>query len=180
MTDTATFDFLTTRSGVQLRVRPATAADEGVLADFFTHVSPDDLRFRFLSGADTVGHDQLVAMTQVDHGHTESFLAYDSATQMLVATAMLACDRALHTGEVAIVVRSDYKNKGIGWALLGFVADFAETKGLHAIEAVESRENHAALKVERDMGFTIETYPGDATLSLVRRLLPAGIAAKRD
>uniref|UniRef100_UPI0035CB52F8 GNAT family N-acetyltransferase n=1 Tax=uncultured Sphingomonas sp. TaxID=158754 RepID=UPI0035CB52F8 len=177
MTDTAAFDLLTTRSGVPLRVRPADAADEAALAEFFTHVSPDDLRFRFLSGADTVRRDQLVAMTQVDHGRTESFLAYDAADDRLVATAMLACDPALRTGEVAIVVRSDYKNKGLGWALLDYVAAFAEPKGLHAIEAVESWENRAALEVERDMGFTIASYPGDATLSLVRRLLPAGIAA---
>ena len=177
MTDTQTFDLVTTRSGIQLRVRPVDAADEGALAAFFTHVSPDDLRFRFLSGAETVRHDQLVAMTQVDHGRTESFLAYDMATDVLVATAMLACDAALHTGEVAIVVRADYKNRGLGWALLAYVGDVAAAKGLQAIEAVESRQNHAALEVERDLGFTVAAYPGDPALNLVRRALPTGPAS---
>jgi len=170
MADNETFDCLTTRDGVRLRIRPACAEDEGALGEFFTHVSSDDLRFRFLSAANIVRHDQLVAMTRLDH-RTESFLAFDEADGRLVATAMLACDTALHTGEVAIVVRSDCKRKGLGWTLLAYVADHAAAKGLYVIESVENRQNRAALEVERDMGFTIEAYPGDMTLSLVRRHL---------
>jgi len=37
---------LTTRTGFRFEVRSARPEDEPVLAEFFTHVTPDDLRFR--------------------------------------------------------------------------------------------------------------------------------------
>ena len=79
MTDMMTLDWsreLTTRTGFEFNVRPAQPSDEAALAAFFTHVTPDDLRFRFLTGLKTVGHDRLAAMTMVDHRQTENFLAF--------------------------------------------------------------------------------------------------------
>lgn len=48
---------------------------EAALADFFAHVTPEDLRFRFLSGMREVSHERLNAMIHVDHRLTEDFLA---------------------------------------------------------------------------------------------------------
>ena len=46
---------------------------------------------------------------------------------------------------------------------------YADTKGLRSLESIESRENHDAIELERDMGFVISDYPGDSTLVLVSR-----------
>jgi N-acetylglutamate synthase-like GNAT family acetyltransferase len=162
---------LTTRTGFQFSVRPAQASDEAALAAFFTHVTPDDLRFRFLTGLKTVAHDRLVAMTTIDHRQTENFLAFVDGEAEIIATAMLACDAEMKTGEVAIAIRSDYKAKGVSWDLLRHVAAFAEAKGLTTLQSVESRDNHAAINMEREMGFTAGPYPGDSTLVLVQKHL---------
>lgn len=166
---------LTTRCHFAFTVRPAAAADEPVLAEFFTHVADDDLRFRFLSGQRTVSHDQLATMLRHDR-QTENFLAFAN-DGTLIATAMLACDAALTRGEVAIAIRSDHKGRGVGWELLEHVARYAETSGIKILESMESRENHAAIELERDMGFTVNSCPGDATLVVVRRdLVPTPLA----
>lgn len=86
---------LTTRTGLTFHVRPARPDDEAALAEFFTHVTPEDLRFRFLGGMREVSHDHLVAMTQVDHHRTENFLAFAKDGKSIITTAMLACDDAL-------------------------------------------------------------------------------------
>ncbi len=52
---------------------PAAPSDEAALAEFFTHVDKQDLRFRFLSAIQKVGHDQLQALVTVDHQRTENF-----------------------------------------------------------------------------------------------------------
>lgn len=167
---------LRTRTGFEFQVRAASAADEPSLAEFFTHVANDDLRFRFLSGQQTVSHDQLVMMTRHDR-QTENFLAL-AADGTLIATAMLACDAAREHGEVAISIRSDFKARGIGWELLAYVAGYAEASGIQTLESVESRANHAAIELEREMGFTVSGCPGDATLVVVRReLRPAALVA---
>jgi threonine dehydrogenase-like Zn-dependent dehydrogenase/GNAT superfamily N-acetyltransferase len=162
---------LTTRAGLVLHVRPARPEDEAALAEFFTHVTPQDLRFRFLAGVKEVSHDRLVAMTHVDHRQTESFLAFAEDGKTVVATAMLACDASLTKGEVAISVRADYKHKGIAWELLRHVARYAEAKGVRTLESIEDRQNHEAIELEREQGFVAESYPDDAALVLIRKEL---------
>ena len=161
---------LTTRTGLVLHVRPAMPKDAVALARFFTHVTPQDLRFRFLGGVREVSHEPIAAMTQVDHERTENFLAFvDGKT--IVATAMLACDDALEKGEVAISVHADYKHKGVAWELLRHVARFAKAKGVKVLESLESRESHEAIELEREQGFVASASPDDPTLILVRKQL---------
>ena len=162
---------LVTRTGFHFHVHPAAPSDEAALSDFFTHVSSDDLRFRFLSGIRQVGHDRLVEMTSIDHHRTENFLAFENGKPDILATAMLACDEAMQIGEIAIAIRSDYKARGISWELLAHVAEYAKARGLTTIQSIESSANHAAIEMERQMGFVATQYPGDATLMLVRRQL---------
>jgi L-amino acid N-acyltransferase YncA len=174
--DQDTIHALKTRTGFEFEVRAATAADEPLLAEFFTHVANDDLRFRFLSGQKSVSHDQLVMMTRHDR-QTDNFLAM-SLDGTLIASAMLACDAARERGEVAISIRSDYKARGVGWELLSFVASYAEATGIRTLESIESRANHAAIELEREMGFTVTSCEGDPTLVVVRReLRPAALPA---
>lgn len=162
---------LTTRTGLVFHVRPVRPDDEAALAEFFRHVTPDDLRFRFLAGVREVSHDRIVALTHVDHRQTENFLAFAADGKTVMATAMLACDAALEKGEVAISIRAEDKHKGVGWELLRHIARYAQAKGVKALESIESRENHVAIELEREQGFVAETYPDDATLLLIRKEL---------
>lgn len=164
-------DTLVTRSGLELIVRPAAAADEPALTALFESVTLEDLRFRFLSAVQHVGHYQVAAMLSVDHARSETYLAFERESGRLVATAMLAADPELATAEVAISVHRDYKERGIGWTLLEHVARVARAKGIAKLQSIESRDNHAAIELERDMGFAARAYPGDATLVLVEAKL---------
>lgn len=162
---------LVTRTGLVLHVRPANPRDEAPLAEFFSHVTPEDLRFRFLGGVREVSHDRLVAMTQVDHKSIENFLAFADGGKEVVATAMVACDASMTKAEVAISVRADYKHKGVAWELLRYVARFAAAMGVEILESIESRENHEAIELEQEQGFVATTYEDDPTLMLIRKEL---------
>lgn len=162
---------LTTRTGYQFHVRPVRPEDESALGEFFTHVTPEDLRFRFLSAVPNVGHAFLARMVEVDHQRTEDFLAFAEDGTTIIANAMLAADAALERAEVAISIRADYKRRGISWTLLDHVARFAAAKGIKMIESIESRGNREAISLERDMGFSVTAYPGDPTLVLVSKAL---------
>ena len=167
--ETGPFEELTTRTGLKLRVRPATPADKGALAQLFDEVSADDRRFRFLSAVRRVDDDMLRRLTEVDHDRTEDFLAFDG--DRLVASAMLAADGEGKRAEVAISIDAEYKHRGVGWALLDHVARYAAGKGIELLESVESRDNVEAISLEKEMGFTGTFYPGDATLVLLQKKL---------
>lgn len=161
---------LVTRTGFTFDVRPAGPDDEAGLAEFFTHVTPDDLRFRFLTGLSEVGHDRLVAMTAIDHDRTENVLAV-LPDGRIIATGLLATDDNLDRGEVAISIRSDFKGRGISWTLLEHIARYAEARGIKLLESIEARENRRAIELEQQMGFTAEAIEGDPTLVRVVRKL---------
>lgn len=159
---------LTARSGFAFDVRAARPDDEAALAEFFTHVAHEDLRFRFLTALNTVGHELLEMMTRIDHDRTENFLAIDPENGRIIATAMVAGDEKKERAEVALSIRADYKKRGISWTLLEHAAGWAKARGFKSLESIESRENHQAIELEREMGFRAEEYPGDATLILLR------------
>jgi ribosomal protein S18 acetylase RimI-like enzyme len=162
--------YLVTRSGLKLGVRPADAKDGPILQDLFHHVSQEDLRFRFLSGMNEVGPQQLQALLPRPDRNMASFIA-SAEDGTPVASGLLVWDEAGGRAEVAISVHADYRNRGIGWTLLSFLADEAEALGLKTIESIESRANVAAIELERDLGFTVAEYPGDQTLTLVSKPL---------
>lgn len=169
MTDTNETIQLKTRSGLDLDVRPVRTDDAALLRAFFADVTSDDLRFRFLSGVNRVSDDQIAQMVDVDHKDTEDFLAF--ADGALVATGLVASDKARDRAEVAIVVRADHKNRGVGWTLLDHIAAYARSIGIKALESVEDRHNQAAIDVERDSGFSVKPYGDDPTLVVVSKQL---------
>ena len=167
---------LETRSGLVISVRQAGPDDAPILVKLFHNVSPEDLRFRFLTGLNEVGAEQIKAMTQADHSTTDSYIAFAPDGEA-VATGMLACDMKNKRGEVAISVHASHHKQGIGWARLCFLADRATARGLKVIESIENRGNRQAIEVERDSGFSFREYPGDPTLVLVTRNLAMPPAA---
>ena len=158
-----------TRDAVQLAVRPVEPRDEALLEDFFENVRESDRRFRFLSAQAHIGHDQIAPLVEVDHWQTENFLAFDMANGALVATAMLACDARMDVGEIAVSVHSDYRGRGVGWAMLDVLARAAQDRGLKQVIAIEARENHAAIELEREKGFTPRAFAGDPGLVVLTK-----------
>ena len=169
MTTIVAPDAITTRAGIQLLVRPASPLDQGGLSQFFDRVTAEDRRFRFLAASDHVHAAQLKPLVDVDHVHSESFLAFEATSETIVATGQLACDDALDTAEVAVSVCADYRGKGVGWAMLDLLAREAERRGVRRVISIESRDNHAAIELEREKGFTPEPIDGDPSLVLLSR-----------
>lgn len=158
-----------TRSGVTLVVRPAVPSDEEGLGEFFDRVADEDRRFRFLSAHRHLTHEQLVRLTDVDHETTESLVAFDVATGKIVASAMLACDADMQGGEIAVSVCSNYRGKGVGWAMLDVLAAEAKRRGLKRVVSIEDRENHAAIELEREKGFVPHGIDGDPHLVMLEK-----------
>jgi acetyltransferase len=160
---------LVTRDGTAITVRPACDEDAAALEAFFDAVNDDDRRFRFLTAVRHVGPGQIGCLTQVDHWRTESFVAFDKASGMLVASAMLACDAPMDTGEVAISIHRDWRGHGLGWTLLDMLAQEAQRRGLRRVISIEDRDNRAAIELEREKGFEAHGIDGDAHLVLLEK-----------
>lgn len=171
--DVASATTLTTRTGFRFAVRPIVPGDAPALAGFFEHVTKDDLRFRFLSSLKKVSYGVIEELTHVDHGLTEHLLAFDGDGKTIIATAMFAADADKEHAEVALAIRPEYKGLGVSWTLLEHIAGLAKARGIRRIASIESCDHHEAIELEREMGFTASSYPGDASLVLLEARLAA-------
>ena len=157
---------LTTRTGLHISLRPVAAADAAIVRRLYDGLSADDLRFRFLSAKHHLASTDLTRLIEVDHRGREHLLAFDPQG-VLVGSLMLAADPGMEQAEVAIAVAAPAKGRGIGWTLLRHAADLARERGFRKLTAVESRDSHEALEIERDLGFKARTMPDDPTLLIL-------------
>jgi GNAT superfamily N-acetyltransferase len=65
-------------------------------------------------------------------------------------------EEAAHTADVALAVRDDYQNKGIGFQLFSYITYLAKRRGLLGFTASILMENDPMLRLSRKMGFFIE------------------------
>ncbi len=144
---------LTTYTGFEFHVRPVESSDKEVRATFFSHVSRDDLRLCFMSSIPEVRASLLDDLVNIDHDHKDDYLAFDIDDKTIVASAMTEAYVDNSFVEVSIVVHSDYKHRGISWALLNYVSEQAWQTGIEKLLPAENQQNHAAIKLEKEMGF---------------------------
>jgi acetyltransferase len=163
---------LVTERGLRFHVRPVRPDDEPAVAALFDHVSPEDLRFRFMSGVTKVSREQIVMMTRVDYVRTTSFVAFAEEGDLL-AIAMLATDPDRTRAEIALSTRTDMKGKGLSWTLFEYVLRYAKAEGIETVESIESADHDAALRMERELGFVTIADPDDPTVRIARKSLAA-------
>lgn len=158
------------RGGISLNVRPAAPDDRAEVMKFLGSVDVDDLRFRFMSA---VKPSETLAriLTDVDHSTTEDLIAFDAGDGSIAATAMIATGHSPEVAEVAVLVRSDLKDHGIGWEMLAQACDYARARGYGSAECVESSSNDRAIMLEREQGFVARLHPEDAQITVLTRKL---------
>jgi RimJ/RimL family protein N-acetyltransferase len=75
-------------------------------------------------------------------------------------------NEATHTAEVALVVRDDYQNKGIGTELLSYLTYLAQKHGLLGFTAEVLVENRPMLNLFEKMGFDIDKRSAEGVYEL--------------
>ena len=86
--------------------------------------------------------------------------------------ARLAADPDYTGAEYAVIVRSELKGCGIGWALMHHLIRYAESEGLRDLHGDVLAANERMLKMCRELGFDITADPEDLSLRKVRLRLP--------
>jgi len=162
---------LTLASGRNIFVRPLRPEDDALLRAFFAKVSHEDLRLRFFSAVREFSHAFIARMVQLDYARAMALAAIDPESGQMLGAVRLLADADYRSGEYAIMVRSDLKGAGIGWALMQIMLDYARWQGLTRIEGQVLRENTTMLSMCRELGFSIMPEPEDASIALVRLAL---------
>jgi acetyltransferase len=149
------------RNGWKVFVRPIRPEDEPELHRFLLHVNSEDLRLRFFAPMKEFTHEFIARLTQLDYARAMAFVAFDEATNDLIGVVRIHSDSIYVNGEYAILLRSDLKGKGLGWALMQLIIEYARSEGLKMISGDVLQENTTMLELCRNLGFEIKTDPVD-------------------
>jgi acetyltransferase len=128
------------------------------------HVSKEDLRRRFFDSIREFSHQFLARLTQIDYAREMAFAAIDEASDEILGVVRLYSGSGHESGEYAILLRSDLKGRGLGWALMQLIIEYAKSEGLKRIAGQILQENSVMLKMCRELGFEIKTDPEDRGL----------------
>jgi acetyltransferase len=158
--------------GLRVLIRPIKPSDEPALAEFQTRLTPEDIRLRFLAPRKEFSHKVNARFTQIDYGRAMAFVALREDQSELLGVARLEADPDYSSAEYAVIVRSDLKGVGLGWALMQHLIHYAESEGLRDLHGHVLAANVRMLEMCRELGFDISADPEDLTLRKVRLTLP--------
>ena len=159
------------KDGWRIFVRPIRPEDEPLIHELLRHVTSQDLRLRFFAPMKEFTHEFIARLTQLDYARAMAFVAFDEASNELVGVVRIHSDSIYQNGEYAILLRSDLKGRGLGWALMQLIIEYAKSEGLKRISGEVLQENSVMLNMCRDLGFAVKSdvaEPGlcDVTLEL--------------
>jgi acyl-CoA hydrolase/RimJ/RimL family protein N-acetyltransferase len=147
----------TAKSGLNISLRPVKISDEPLLKDLFYSLSDQSLYQRFVSFRKDMPHLRLQEFVVVDYTKQMSILAVLQKGTKEVAIGLgqyLMCQDG-HAAEVAIFVRDDYQDRGVGTELLTYLTYLGKRNGLLRFTAEVLQENQKMLHLFEKMGFDI-------------------------
>ena len=150
---------LEVKDGWRVFVRPIRPEDEPLIHEFLRHVTSQDLRLRFFAPMKEFTHEFIARLTQLDYARAMAFVAFDEATNQMVGVVRIHSDSIYETGEYAILLRSDLKGRGLGWALMQLIIEYAKSEGLKVISGDVLQENTVMLEMCRQLGFDVKADP---------------------
>ena len=114
----------------------------------------------------------LARLTQIDYAREMAFVALDRQSGALLGVARHTADPDLARADYAVLVRSDLKGRGLGWALMSHLIAHARARGIGVLHGDVLTENTTMLNMCADLGFEIKAVPDDPTMREV--VLPLG------
>ncbi len=159
------------KSGWRIFVRPIRPEDEPLIHAMLRHVTSHDLRLRFFGPMKEFSHAFIARLTQLDYARSMAFVALDEASGEIAGVVRLHSDSIYETGEYAILLRSDLKGRGLGWALMQLIIEYARAEGLKTIWGDVLAENTVMLEMCRSLGFEVKSDPVEHDIYRVRLAL---------
>jgi acetyltransferase len=159
------------KDGWRVFVRPIRPEDEPLIHELLRHVTSHDLRLRFFGPMKEFSHAFIARLTQLDYARAMALVALDEAAGEIVGVVRIHSDSIYETAEYAILLRSDLKGRGLGWALMQLIIEYARVEGLKTIWGDVLAENTVMLEMCRRLGFEVKPDPDEHDIYNVRLTL---------
>ena len=158
-----------TSNGEQLLLRPVQISDEALIKDFFYSLSDQSMYRRFMSVRTDMPHERLQQFVVIDYTREMVILAIledENHQQNIVGIGQYGIDDTSLVAEVAVVVRDETQDCGIGSELLSYLTMIAKRQGLLGFTAEVLVENNSMMHLFEQGGFDVEKHREEGAYEL--------------
>lgn len=145
-----------TGGGLDVLIRPVKPEDAPLLEEFFDTLSQESRYNRFFAPKNTLSHDMLIRLTQIDYDRHIALTAVENAREeRILGTARIIMGPDETSGEFSIVVGDAWQGQGLGRILLEKCLDAAGDYGVTTVYGTVLKQNRNMLALARELGFKV-------------------------
>jgi acetyltransferase len=151
-----------TKTGLPIHVRPMLPQDAPYLVDLFENMSAQSRYQRFLQSVDQIGMERIWTEAEnIAHGATgdpHGWVAFGDLAERAEApvAAVRYVKLSATQAEMAVSVRDDMQNIGIGAYLLRLLIADAAENGIDQLVGVVGNDNTAMWLILKKLGYRLE------------------------
>ena len=157
-------------NGYRVLLRPIRPDDEAQHMRFLQAIDSADMRMRLFSSRRKISHAELSHLTTIDYDLEMAFIATTSdpsGQTETIGVVRTISDAGYLLAEMAILVRSDLKSKGLGRLLLNKMIQYCRRRRIKELTASALQGNSRMLALAKSVGFAaISTAAGVVELRL--------------
>ena len=150
--------------------RPILPVDATLYPGFHAHLSPEDIRMRFLAPRRSFSQTHDLRQTQLDYDREMAFIALAPSGEM-AGVSRLSADPDKRVAEYALLVRSDMNGRGLGRALMSLLIEYARAEGLERLEGMVLGSNRGMRRLVGSLGFTFGVVPDEPEVTMSTLIL---------
>ena len=148
------------RSGRTVILRPIKPEDEPLWLEMFQSFSQESLHFRlFQTIIGPIAHEFSARYCNIDYDRELAIVAEieDKGQRKMLGVVSLNIDPSEKAGEISFIVADPWQGQGLGSKMVDYMIEICRDKKLEKIFAVMLPDNYRAIKLFREMGFTLES-----------------------
>ena len=152
---------LTLENGAEVLLRPLTEKDRPLILDLFERMSPESIYLRFLSHIDTMPENLIRQLLHIDYHNNLAIAALvkEEGRDVIIAVGRYGYEQNEGARDLAVAVRDDWQQCGLGIILLKKVVDIAGDYGITRFSGIMDMHNDMIQKVLSQLGYHVKYSP---------------------
>lgn len=159
---------LTLKDGRKVFIRPILASDRDLLIDLFNKLSLESRYLRFLRYMDSLPDYLLDRLTQVNYDTEFALVAVikENGKDAIIGVGRYAYDPNQAQTDLAVAVRDDWHNLGLGKYLLEKTISIGKEKGIYRFFSVLDPRNNLIRHLAAKLGYKVKYFIRGGSLQM--------------